>query len=55
LAPGLSFSAFFASLTATLAKLAVAGIDPNLATAVRTLVVVIFTWLLAFVTRPDAG
>ena len=48
-------SAFFASLTAILAKLGVAGIDPNLATAIRTVVVVIFTWLLAFITRPEAG
>jgi transporter family protein len=48
-------SAFFAALTAVLAKLGVAGIDPNLATAIRTLVVVIFTWVLAFLTRPQAG
>jgi transporter family protein len=48
-------SAFFAALTAILAKVGVAGVDPNLATAVRTLVVVIFTWLLAFLTRPEAG
>lgn len=48
-------SALFASLTAILAKLGVAEIDPNLATAVRTLVVVIFTWLLAFMTRPGGG
>ena len=48
-------SAFFAALTAILAKLGVAGVDPNLATAVRTMVVVIFTWLLAFLTRPETG
>ncbi len=40
-------SAFFAAATAILAKLGVAGIDANLATAIRTSVVVIFTWLLA--------
>ena len=44
-------SAFFAALTAILAKLGVAGVDSNLATAVRTSVVVIFTWLLAYGTR----
>jgi bacterial/archaeal transporter family protein len=48
-------SAFFAAVTAILAKLGVAGIDANLATAVRTSVVVIFTWLLAYMTRPAEG
>jgi transporter family protein len=33
----------------------VAGIDANLATAVRTSVVVVFTWLLAYAARPAAG
>lgn len=40
-------SAFFAALTAILAKVGVEGVDANLATAVRTSVVVIFTWLFA--------
>jgi len=40
-------SAFFAALTAILAKLGVAAVDANLATAVRTSVVVVFTWALA--------
>jgi transporter family protein len=44
-------SAFFAALTAILAKVGVAGVDANLATAVRTSVVVVFTWLLAYATR----
>ena len=44
-------SAVFAALTAILAKKGVAGVDANLATAVRTSVVVVFTWLLAFLTR----
>lgn len=48
-------SALFAAATAILAKLGVAGVDANLATAVRTSVVVVFTWLLACVTRPPAG
>ena len=44
-------SAFFAALTAILAKQGVVGVDANLATAVRTSVVVVFTWLLALATR----
>jgi transporter family protein len=47
-------SAVFAAITAILAKKGVVGIDANLATAVRTSVVVIFTWLLAFATRSAA-
>lgn len=41
-------SAGFAAATAILAKLGVEGVDPNFATAVRTSVVVIFTWLIAY-------
>ena len=48
-------SALFAAATAILAKLGVAGMDANLATAVRTSVVVAFTWLLAFATRQPTG
>ena len=48
-------SALFAAATAILAKVGVAGMDANLATAVRTSVVVVFTWLLAFATRSPAG
>src|SRR5437660_10751067 len=48
-------SAVFAAATAILAKIGIAGIDANLATAVRTSVVVIFTWLLAYATRQSAG
>ncbi|MFL6350650.1 MAG: EamA family transporter [Bryobacteraceae bacterium] len=44
-------SALFAAATAILAKLGVEGIDANLATAVRTTVVVLFTWLIASVAR----
>ena len=44
-------SALFAAITAILAKVGVAGVDANLATAVRTSVVVVFTWLLALLTR----
>ena len=44
-------SALFAAATAILAKLGIKGVDANIATAVRTSVVVVFTWLLAFLTR----
>jgi len=44
-------SALFAAITAILAKLGVAGVDSNLATAVRTTVVVVFSWVLAFALR----
>lgn len=43
-------SAVFAALTAILAKIGVSGVDANVATAVRTSVVVVFTWLLAIMT-----
>lgn len=45
-------SAFFAGLTAVLAKVGVAGVNSNLATAVRTTVVLVFTWAIALVTNP---
>ena len=48
-------SAFFAALTAILATLGVAGLDANVATAVRTSVVVVFTWLIAYVMRQPAS
>ena len=47
-------SAFFAAATAILAKFGVAGVDANFATAVRTTVVVVFTWFLAYLAR-EAG
>lgn len=40
-------SALFAAATALLAKVGIAGIDSNLATAIRTTVVLVFTWALA--------
>ena len=43
-------SAFFAGITAVLAKAGVSGVDSNLATAVRTSVVLCFTWAIAFAT-----
>lgn len=40
-------SALFAAITAVLAKLGVAHVEPNLATAIRTTVVVLFAWAIA--------
>ncbi|MGB7189155.1 MAG: EamA family transporter, partial [Acidobacteriaceae bacterium] len=48
-------SAVFAAATALLAKVGVAGVDPNLATAVRTTVVVLFTWIIALSLGSHAG
>ena len=41
-------SALFAGLTAVLAKVGVSGVNSNLATAIRTTVVLVFTWAIAF-------
>ena len=43
-------SAFFAGLTAVLAKVGVQQIDSNMATAIRTVVILIFAWAVAMVT-----
>ena len=48
-------AALFAAATALLAKIGVAGVDPNLAAAVRTSVVVIFTWIIAVSVGSHAG
>lgn len=44
------FSALFAALTSILAKIGIAGINSNLATAVRTAVVLVMAWLICFIT-----
>lgn len=44
-------SAVFASLTALLSKIGIVGIESNLGTAIRTVVVLIMAWILVFVTR----
>ncbi|MGF6848056.1 transporter family protein [Chitinophaga sp. W3I9] len=41
-------SAFFAALTAILAKIGVADIPSNLATAIRTLVILVLAWAIVF-------
>jgi transporter family protein len=44
------FSALFAGATAILAKIGIKGIDSNLATAIRTSVILLFTWMIAVAT-----
>jgi transporter family protein len=44
-------SAFFAGLTAVLAKVGVQQINSNLATAIRTVVILIFAWAVALATK----
>jgi transporter family protein len=44
-------SAFFAGLTAILAKVGVEHINSNLATAIRTVVILIFAWAVALATK----
>jgi transporter family protein len=48
-------SALFAAATALLAKAGVAHVDPNLATAIRTSVVVVFAWIIALSLGSHAG
>jgi len=45
-------SAFFAGITAILAKIGVTDIDSNLATAIRTTVVLLFSWAIVLATNP---
>lgn len=47
-------SALFAALTAILAKVGVAEINPNLATAIRTTVILVITWAITLATN-DKG
>jgi transporter family protein len=47
-------SALFAGLTAVLAKIGVAGVDSNLAVAIRTVVVLVFAWAIALWSNTQA-
>jgi bacterial/archaeal transporter family protein len=42
-------SALFAGITAILAKIGIRNTDSNLATAIRTIVILIFSWLMVFI------
>ena len=48
-------SAVFASLTSILAKIGIDGVNSNLATAIRTVVVVMMAWGLVFLTNVQSG
>ncbi|MBC7366290.1 MAG: EamA family transporter [Undibacterium sp.] len=48
-------SAVFAGLTAILAKVGIKEVDSNLATAVRTAVVLVFAWSVALITQPASA
>lgn len=48
-------SAVFAALTSILAKVGIEGVNSNLATAVRTVVVVVMAWGMVFLTHAQGG
>lgn len=48
-------SAVFAALTSILAKVGIEGVNSNLATAIRTLVVVVMAWGMVFLTNTQAS
>lgn len=48
-------SAVFAALTSILAKIGIEGVGSNLATAIRTVVVVGMSWLMVFITNQQSG
>ena len=48
-------SAVFAALTSILAKVGIAGVNSNLATAIRTMVVVLMAWGMVFLTNTQGG
>ena len=49
------FSAIFAALTSILAKIGVENVNSNLATAIRTIVVLVLAWLIVFATGVQRG
>lgn len=48
-------SAIFAALTSILAKIGIDGVNSNLATAIRTMVVVGMAWVMVFLTNSQGG
>lgn len=48
-------SAIFAALTSILAKVGIEGVNSNLATAIRTVVVVLMAWGMVFLTNAQNG
>lgn len=48
-------SAVFAALTSILAKVGITGVNSNLATAIRTMVVLVMAWGMVFLTNTQGG
>jgi len=48
-------SAVFAALTSILAKVGIEGVNSNLATAIRTVVVLVMAWGMVFLTNTQSG
>lgn len=48
-------SAVFAAATSILAKIGIENVDSNLATAIRTIAVLIMAWLVVFITNKSGG
>ena len=48
-------SAIFAALTSILAKIGIDGVNSNLGTAIRTVVVVLMAWAMVFITGTQSG
>ncbi len=48
-------SAVFAALTSVLAKIGIDGVNSTLATALRTVVVLIMSWAMVFITNAQGG
>lgn len=50
-----ALSAIFAALTSILAKIGIDKVNSNLATAIRTIVVVVMAWAMVFITHAQSG
>lgn len=48
-------SSIFAALTSILAKVGIDGVNSNLATAIRTTVVLVMSWIMVFITNTQSG
>jgi len=48
-------AAFFAALTSILAKMGIKGVNSNLATAIRTVVIILLAWAIVFSTGAHKG
>lgn len=48
-------SSVFAALTSILSKIGIDGVNSNLATAIRTVVVLVMSWGMVFITKAEGG